>query len=134
MSTIFPKAHGTKIDINPRILEGKIATRTLDEGAGVNRNPPPSTVVTIHPFDRNIGTYNKLHLYFQLNQIMWCLIDFHGNDSHINDVTASRHLGFLNFQILVKFEFFLFKMTRKQHLAIEIHKTIRVYCEVVSIQ
>ena len=78
-------------------------------------------------------TNSKLHWYFQLNKTMLCLISFHGNDSQINDVTNGRHLGFLNFQILFKFEFLCFKMTRKEHLAIEIHKIVRIHCEVVSI-
>ena len=79
------------------------------------------------------GTYNKLHLYFQLCETTWFLISFNGNGSQINDVTGGRHLRFLNFQILFKFEFLYFKMRRKQHLAIEIHKIVRIYCEVVSI-
>ena len=40
-----------------------------------------------------------------LSETMWCLIGFHGNDSQINDVTYGRPLGFLNVQILFKFEF-----------------------------
>ena len=43
----------------------------------------------------------------------------------MNDVTGGRHLGFLNFQILF--------MTKKQHLGVEIHKIVRIHCEVVSI-
>ena len=35
------------------------------------------------------------------------LIGFHGNDSEIYDVTNGHHPGFLNFQILFKFEFFV---------------------------
>ena len=46
---------------------------------------------------------------------------------------AAAILDFLNFQILFKFEFLYFKTTRKQHLAIEIHKIVRIHCEVVSI-
>ena len=64
---------------------------------------------------------------------MFCLIGFHGNNSKINDITSGRHLGFLNFQILFKFKFLYFKMTRKQHLMIEIHKIASSHCEVVSI-
>ena len=69
------------------------------------------------------GTYNKLHLYFQISETTWCLICFLGNDysdCQINDVTGSCHLEFLNFQISFKFEFLYFKMMRKQHLKIEI--------------
>ena len=58
---------------------------------------------TIHPIDLKFGTYNKLHLYFQLSKPTWCLIGFHGNNSQINDVTGGRDLGFSNFQILFKF-------------------------------
>ena len=36
------------------------------------------------------GTYNKLHLYFQLSETTWCLIGFHGNDNQINGVTGGR--------------------------------------------
>ena len=73
------------IYINPRSLPEKIVTRSL-EGGRVNRTPPPSTFNTIRPIDLNFGTYNKLHLYFQLSEATWCLIGFHGNNSQINDV------------------------------------------------
>ena len=66
-----------------------------------------------------LGTYNKLHLYFQLSETTWYLIGFHGNNSKINDVTCGHHLGFLNVQVLFKFLILYFKMTRKQHLAVE---------------
>ena len=65
-------------------------------------DPPPSTFDTIHPMDLKFNTYNKLRLYFQLNETTWCLIGFHGNNSQINDVTGGRHLGFSNFQIFVQ--------------------------------
>ena len=93
----------------------------------------PSTFDTIHPIDLKFGTYNNLHLYFQLSEITWCLFGFHGNNSQINDVTGGRHFGFLNFQILFKFSLFYFKLTGKQHLADEIHEIGRTHCEVVSI-
>ena len=79
------------------------------------------------------GTYNKLHLYFQLNKTTWCLIGFHSNDSQINDVASGRHLGFLKFQILFKLELLFFKRTRTEHLAVEFHKTVRIHSEIVSI-
>ena len=88
------------LTLNPRSLLEKIVTRSLEGGSIA---PPPSTFDTIHPIDLKFGTYNKLHLYFQLNVITWCLPGFHGNNSQINDVTGDRHLGFLNFQILFKF-------------------------------
>ena len=59
------------------------------------------------------GTYNKLHLYFQLSETTWCLISFHGNNSQINDVTDGRHLGFSNFQILFKFSLLYLGLTGK---------------------
>ena len=34
----------------------------------------------------------------------WCLIGFHGNHNHINDVTSHRHLGFSNFYTFLIFE------------------------------
>ena len=68
------------------------------------------------------GTFNKLHLYFQLSETTCCLICFHGNNSQINDITGGRHLGFLNFQILFKFSLLFLKLTGKQHLAVKIHE------------
>ena len=85
----------------------------------IGPSPSPSTFDTIHPIDMKLGTYNKFHLYFQLNETTWYRIGFHGNNSQINDVTFGRHPGFLDFQILFKFSVLYFKMTRKQHLAIE---------------
>ena len=101
-------------------------------GGGVNRIPP-CTFNTIHPIDLKFGTYNKLHLYFQLSGTTWYSIGFHGNSIQINGVTGGRHLGFLNFQILFKFSLLYLKLTGKQHLAIEIYEIGRIHCEVVSI-
>ena len=112
-------------------LEEKIVTRSL--GGGGQSDPPLSTFDTINPIDMKLGTCNKLHLYFQLSETTWCLIGFHGNNSQIDDVTGGRHLGFSNFQILFKFSLLYLKMTRKQHLAVEIHKNVRIHSEVVSI-
>ena len=119
----------------PRSLEENIVTQTLaGRGGGVNGTPPPSsTFDTIHLIGMKFGTYKKLHLYFQLSETTWCLNGFYGNDSQLNDVTNGRHLGFLKLQILFKFEFLYFKMTRKQYLVIEILKIVRIHCEVVSI-
>ena len=52
---------------------------------------------------------------------------------------TSQVAAILNFLIFIEFpnffiEFLYFKMTRKQHLAIEIHKTVKIYCEIFSIQ
>ena len=119
---------------NPRSLEEKIVTRSLEGGGGVNRTPPlSSTFDTTHPIDLKFGTYNKLHLYFQLSETTWFLIGFHSNNSQINDVTGGRHLGFSNFQILFKFSLLYLRLTGKQHLPVEIHVIGRVPCEVVSI-
>ena len=119
--------------INPRILEEKIVTRSLEGGRSIAPPPPPSTFDTIHPIDLKFGTYNKLHLYFQLNETTWCLIGFHGSNSQINDVTDGRRLEFSNFQILFKFSLLYLILTGKQHLAVEIHEIGRIHCEVVSI-
>ena len=85
-------------------------------GEGALIGHPPSTFDTIHP------------------ETTWCLIGFHGNNSQIHDVTGGRHLGFFNFQILLKFSLLYLKLMRKQHLAVEIHKTVRIHCDVVCIQ
>ena len=78
-------------DFNSRSLDEKIVTRSLE---GYQSDPPPSTFDTINPIDMKLGTYNKLHLYFQLSETTWCLIGFHGNNSQINDVTGGCLLGF----------------------------------------
>ena len=71
------------------------ATRSLggDGGRSSVGPSPPSIFNTIHPIDIELGTYNKLHLCFQLSETMWCLIGYHGSNSQINDVTGGRHLG-----------------------------------------
>ena len=85
---------------NPRSLEEKIVTRSLEEGGGgFNRTPPPFTFDTSRLIDMKLDKCNKLQLHFQLNGTTWCLIGFHGNNNQINDVAGGRHLGFLNFQI-----------------------------------
>ena len=122
------------IIFNPSCLEEKIVTRSLEGGGGgCQSGPLPSTFDTIHPNDMKFGTFNKLHLYFQLSETTWCLIGFHGNDSQINDDNDDRHLGFLNSQILFKFSVLYLKLAGKQHLAVEIHEISRIHCEVVSI-
>ena len=70
-----------------------MVTRTLEWGGGQS----PSTFDTIHPIGMEFDTYNKLYLFFQLSETAWCLIDFHGNDSQINDVTRGHHLRFSDF-------------------------------------
>ena len=110
------------IMFNPRSLLEKIVTRSLGGGGGSIGNP--STFDTIHPIDLKFGTYNKLHLYFQLSETTWSLIGFHGNNSQIDDVTGGRHLGF---------SLLCLRLTGKQHLGVEIHEIGRIHCEVVSI-
>ena len=78
--------------VNPRGLLEKIVTRSL--GGGGQSESPPSTFDTIRPIDLKFGTYNKLHLYFQLSEAAWCLMSFHGNNSQINDVTGGALLDF----------------------------------------
>ena len=50
---------------NPRSLDEKIVT-IHEHLRGGGQLHPPSTFDTIHPIDMKFGTYNKLHLYFQL--------------------------------------------------------------------
>ena len=116
---------------NTRSLLEKIVTRSLEGGGG--QSDPPSTFDTIQPVDLKFGTYNKLHLYFQLSETMWCLIGFHGNNSQINDVTGGRLLGFSNFQILFNISLLYLRLTGKQHLAVEINEIGQIHCGVVSI-
>ena len=125
---------GDGLSVWELFLEEKTVTRSL-EGVGQSdaTPPPPSTFDTIHSIDMKFGTYNKLHLYFQLSETTWFLIGFLGSNSQINDVTGGHHLGFLYFQILFKFSPLYLKLTRKQHLAVEIHKIARIHSEVVSI-
>ena len=58
-----------QVDINPRSLLEKIVTRSLEGGGG--QSDPPSTFDTIRPIDLKFGTYNKLHLQFQLSETTW---------------------------------------------------------------
>ena len=82
------------LSFNPRSLLEKIVTRSLEGGQS---DPPPSTFDIIPLIDLKFGSYDKLHLYFQLSKTTWCLIGFHDNNSQINNVTGGRHLGFSNF-------------------------------------
>ena len=83
----------------------KKVTRNVEGGGGPSDPPPPSTFDTAHPIDLKFGTYNKLHLYFQLSETTWCLISFYGNNSQRNDVTSGRHLGISNLEICSNFHF-----------------------------
>ena len=80
---------------NPRSLEEKNScTKPWGGGEGQSDPPRPSTFDTIYPIDMKLGTYNKLHLYFQLNEATWCLIGFHGNNSQIMTSQAAAILDF----------------------------------------
>ena len=112
---------------NHRNLQETIVTRSLERGGGGSIGPPPPcTFDTIHPIELKFGTYNKLHLYFQLSETTWCLIGFHGNNSQINDVTGGRLLVFSNFQILFKFSLLYLRLTGKPHLAFKIHEIVNI--------
>ena len=84
------------------------------------------------PIDLIFGTYNKLSLYFSIIEITWCVIGFHGNRSHINDVTSGSYLGFSNFQI-----FFIFELntenSEKTTLDDSNLQNCKIHCKVVSI-
>ena len=95
----------TSFIVSPRILLEKIVTRSLEGGRGGGSIGPPSTFDTIHPIDLKFGTYNKLHLYFQLSETTWCLIGLHGNNIQINDLTGGCHLGFQIFRFCSNFHF-----------------------------
>ena len=77
-----------------------ISLKKLHEGIrrGGSIGPLPSTFDTIHPIDLIFGTCNEF-FYFQLIDFTWCrLIGFHGNHSHINDVTVAAILDFQIFR------------------------------------
>ena len=122
------------VEFFPRSLLEKIVTRSLGiVGGGGGSIGPPSTFDTTHPIDLKFGTYSKLRFYFQLSKTTRCLTGFHGNNSQMNNVTGGRLLGFSNFPILFKFSLLYLRLTRKQHLAFEIHEIGQIHCEVVSI-
>ena len=99
-------------------------------GGGGSIRPLPSIIDTIHPIDLIFRTYNEFSLYFQLIESTWCLTGFHGNNSHINDVTSGRHHGMSNFHI-----FFIFELNTengRKTTSIEIYKIVR-YIEKFSV-
>ena len=71
---------------------------------GVNRTAP-TTLDTIHPIDLKSGTYNNLHLYFQLRGTTWYLIGFHGNNRKKMTSQAAAILDFQIFRFFSKFYF-----------------------------
>ena len=114
-----------KMQLTLEASKKKEFTRSLVGEGGVNGT---------HPFyfwhnSSDCHENNKLHLYFQLSETTLWLIGFHGNNSQINDVKGGCHLGFWNFQILFKFSLLYFKMTRKQHLAVEINEMVRIHLD-----
>ena len=124
------------VSINPRSLEEEIVTRSLGGRGEVNCPPPPSpsTFDTIHPNNLKLGTYNKLHLYLQYrrNQVAsnWFPWQKESNKLHHRRL-PSWIFKFSDFVQIFTFDYF--KMTRKQHLAVEIYKLVRIYREVDSI-
>ena len=89
----------TFLTLNPRSRKPKKLHEGIKGGGGGGGRgsigPLPSTLAfytILSPFDLIFGTYDELSLYFQLIETMWCLIAFHGNHNHINDVTNGRHL------------------------------------------
>ena len=83
---------------NPRKYKPKKVTRRHKGGGGGSIGPLTPTFNTVYQIDLIFGTYNEISLYFQLIETTWCLLGFHGNHSHINDITSGRHFGFSNFQ------------------------------------
>ena len=76
---------------NTRRYRPKNVTRR-QRGEG-SIGPLPSSFDTIHLIDLMFGTYNELSLYYQLIETTWCLIGFHGNHNHINNVTSPAKLN-----------------------------------------
>ena len=72
-----------------------------------------------------LGTYNKLHLYVQLSETTWCLIGFHGNNS--------KKSWIFKFSDFVQIFTFVLQNDEKTAITVEIHKIVRIHCEVVSI-
>ena len=95
--------------------------------------PLPSTFDTIHPIDLIFGIYNVHSLYCQLIETMWCLIGFHGNHNHINDVTSGRHHHrFSKFRI-----FFLFELNTENGEKTTFSdwnlQNCKIHCKLISI-
>ena len=59
------------------------------------------------------GTYNKLHLYFQLSETTWCLIGFHGNNSKKMTPQAAAILDLKLLDFVQIFTFLYLKLTGK---------------------
>ena len=122
---------GKKIAVNPRRNKPKKVTRRHKGGGAIVYIP--STFDKIHPIDLIFGTYNELSMYFQLIETTWCLIGFHGNDSHINDVTDKRLPSWI-----FKFsDFFIFELNtengKKATFSDGRLQDCKVHCKVISI-
>ena len=72
LSFLLDLEHYKLIFESPLTLEALKKIVTLERwGGGGGREVsigPPSTFETIHPISMKFGTYNKLHLYFQLSE------------------------------------------------------------------
>ena len=53
---------------NPRSLEEKILTRSLEGGWGQSDPPPTSTFDTNHPIDMKFGAYNRASFVLSINR------------------------------------------------------------------
>ena len=102
---------------------------TQEGGGGLNRTPP-CTFDTIHPI-----FYNNHSLYFELIETLSCLIGFHGNHSHINDVTSGRHFGFWIFKFSNFFSFSNLNTENSQKTIFSDWnlQNFKIYCKIISI-
>ena len=118
------------LHFNPRRERPKKVTRIHKGVVGDGQSDPFPLLLT--PFIR-FGTYNELSLYFQLIEATWCLIGFHDNHNHTNDVTSSHHLRFSNFQIFFIFELNTEDGEKTATLSDWNLKNCKIRCKVVSI-
>ena len=79
-------------------LEG-ISLKELHEGkrrggGGKSIGSLSSTFDSIHPNDSILDTKNKLPMYCQLRETMWCLTGFYDSNSYLITSEASATLDF----------------------------------------